>query len=64
MLLGAGIGLVLTASSDAIVGNAPVDDAGVAGGLQSTAVQLGGVLGTTILGSVLSSRVGSTLSAS
>ncbi|OBF18910.1 MFS transporter [Mycobacterium sp. ACS4331] len=61
VLLGAGIGLVLTASSDAIVGNAPVDDAGVAGGLQSTAVQLGGVLGTTILGSVLSSRVGSSL---
>ncbi len=62
-LLGAGIGLVLTASSEAIVGNAPVDDAGVAGGLQSTSVQLGAVLGTTILGSVLSSRVGSTLTA-
>jgi EmrB/QacA subfamily drug resistance transporter len=61
VLLGAGIGLVLTASSDAIVGNASVDDAGVAGGLQSAAVQLGGVLGTTILGSVLSSRVGSVL---
>lgn len=60
-LLGAGIGLVLTASSDAIVGNAPVDDAGVAGGLQSTSVQLGAVLGTTILGSVLSSKVGATL---
>lgn len=61
VLLGTGIGLVLTASSEAIVGNAPVDDAGVAGGLQSTSVQLGAVLGTTILGSVLSSRVGSTL---
>ena len=61
VLLGAGIGLVLTASSDAIIGTAGVDDAGVAGGLQSTAVQLGGVLGTTILGSVLSSRVGSVL---
>lgn len=61
VLLGAGIGLVLTASSDAIIGNASVDDAGLAGGLQSTAVQLGGVLGTTILGSVLSSRVGSVL---
>jgi predicted MFS family arabinose efflux permease len=60
-LLGVGIGLVLTASSEAIVGNAPVDDAGVAGGLQSTSVQLGVVLGTTILGSVLSSRVGATL---
>ncbi|OBF54771.1 tetracenomycin C resistance and export protein [Mycobacterium sp. 852002-50816_SCH5313054-b] len=61
VLLGVGIGLVVTASSGAIVGNASVDDAGVAGGLQSTAVQLGGVLGTTILGSVLSSRVGSAL---
>ena len=60
-LLGLGVGLVLTASSDAIVANAPVDDAGIAGGLQSTSVQLGAVLGTTILGSVLSSRVGSTL---
>lgn len=60
-LLGAGIGLVLTASSDAIIGNADVADAGVAGGLQSTAVQLGGVLGTTVLGSVMSARVGSTL---
>lgn len=61
VLLGAGIGLVLTASSDAIIGHASVDDAGVAGGLQSTAIQLGGVLGTTILGSVLSSRVGAVL---
>lgn len=61
VLLGAGIGLVLTASLDAIVGNAEVDDAGVAGGLQTTALQLGGVLGTTILGSVVSSRVGSVL---
>jgi hypothetical protein len=58
MLLGAGIGLVLTAGSDAIVGNVSVDDAGVAGGLQSTAVQLGGVMGTSILGSILASRVG------
>ncbi|MDI3314194.1 MAG: MFS transporter [Mycobacterium sp.] len=61
VLLGAGIGLVLTASSDVIIGNAGVGDAGVAGGLQSTAVQLGAVLGTTILGSVVSSRVGSVL---
>jgi EmrB/QacA subfamily drug resistance transporter len=61
VLLGAGIGFVLTASSEAIMGNAGDDDAGVAGGLQSTAIQLGGVLGTTILGSVLSSRVGAVL---
>lgn len=61
VLLGVGIGWVMTASSEAIVGNAPVDDAGIAGGLQSTATQLGGVIGTAVLGSVLSSRVGSVL---
>jgi len=51
----------LTAGSDAVVGSASVDDAGVGRGLQSTAVQLGGVMGTTILGPILTSRVGSVL---
>ncbi|SHM56893.1 MFS transporter [Cryptosporangium aurantiacum] len=59
--LGLGTGIVLSASSEAIVGNAPVKDAGVAGGLQATALQLGGALGTSVLLSVLSGRVGSTL---
>ncbi|MDA8275931.1 MAG: MFS transporter [Actinomycetota bacterium] len=61
VLVGMGVGMVIVASSDAIVANAPRDDAGVAGGLQSTALQLGGVLGTSILGSVLVTRVGSAL---
>jgi predicted MFS family arabinose efflux permease len=61
VLVGMGVGMVIVASSDAIVANAPEDDAGVAGGLQSTALQLGGVLGTSILGSVLVTRVGSAL---
>jgi EmrB/QacA subfamily drug resistance transporter len=61
LLVGAGIGLVMTSSSDAIVGNASVNDAGIAGGLQSTALQFGGVIGTAILGSVLTSRIGSVL---
>jgi EmrB/QacA subfamily drug resistance transporter len=59
--IGLGVGFVMVAGSDAIVGNAPVADAGVAGGLQSTAVQLGGVLGTAILGTVLSTRVNGVL---
>lgn len=59
--LGLGIGLVVVASTDAIVGNTPVDDAGLAGGIQSTAVQLGGVLGSSVLGSVLATRVGTVL---
>ncbi len=61
VLVGTGVGMVIVASSDAIVANAPQEDAGVAGGLQSTALQLGGVLGTSILGSVLVTRVGSLL---
>lgn len=61
LMLGIGMGLVITASAEAIIGNAPVDDAGVAGGLQTTALQLGGVVGTAVLGSVLSSRVASVL---
>ena len=61
VLLGLGIGPVIVSASDAIVVSAPLADAGIAGGLQSTSLQIGGVLGTSILGSVLTSRVGDTL---
>jgi hypothetical protein len=59
--LGLGVGMVLAASSAAIVGRAPVEDAGVAGGLQATALQIGGALGTSVLVSLISGRVASTL---
>ena len=61
--LGIGLcfGLVIVATTQAIVGNAPVERGGIAGGLQSTANQLGGVLGTAVLGSVIVSAVGSAL---
>nr|AOE23583.1 FoxTVII [Streptomyces diastatochromogenes] len=59
--LGLGVGMVPAASSDAIVGNAPVRDGGVAGGLQATSLQIGGALGTSVLISVISARVGATL---
>jgi EmrB/QacA subfamily drug resistance transporter len=59
--LGLGVGMVLSASSDAIVGQAPVKEGGVAGGLQATALQIGGALGTSVLVSLISSRVGATL---
>lgn len=61
--LGLGVGMVMAASSDAIVGSAPVEDGGVAGGLQATTLQIGGALGTSVLVSVISARVGSTLGA-
>jgi EmrB/QacA subfamily drug resistance transporter len=57
ILIGLGIGLVVTAATDAIVGNTPVDEAGVAGGIQGTAIQLGGVLGTAVCGSILAAKV-------
>ncbi|MEU2509205.1 MFS transporter [Streptomyces sp. NPDC007863] len=59
--LGLGMGMVMASSSDAIVGNAPVKDGGVAGGLQATALQIGGALGTSVLVSLISGRVDSTL---
>ncbi|MFJ8079287.1 MFS transporter [Streptomyces sp. NPDC096205] len=59
--LGLGVGMVMASSSEAVVGNAPVSDGGVAGGLQATALQIGGALGTSVLVSLISSRVGSTL---
>src|SRR5262249_4286732 len=54
-------GLVVVAGTEAIVGSAPVALAGVAGGLQQTGFQLGGVLGTTVFSTLMSARVGSVL---
>ncbi|GAA2272943.1 MFS transporter [Streptomyces atrovirens] len=59
--LGLGVGMVMAASSEAIVGSAPVSDGGVAGGLQATTLQIGGALGTSVLVSLISGRVGATL---
>ena len=58
VLLGLGVGVVVVAASDAIVASAPPEEAGIAGGIQATGLQLGGVLGTSVLGSILASRVG------
>jgi EmrB/QacA subfamily drug resistance transporter len=59
--IGAALGLIITSTTQAILGNVPADRGGIAGGLQSTANQLGGVLGTSVLGSILVSSVGSVL---
>lgn len=58
MLIGLGLSPVMVGSADIIVGNAPVELAGVAGGMTNTAMQVGGVLGTSVLGAVMSARVG------
>jgi len=63
ILLGLGLSPVIVGATDVIVGNAPVELAGVASGLQSTAMQLGGTLGTAVLGAVMSAKVSSLLPA-
>ncbi|MGD9483360.1 DHA2 family efflux MFS transporter permease subunit [Streptomyces sp. TRM70308] len=60
-LLGLGLAPVMVGATEVIVGNAPLQHAGVAGGLQQAAMQVGGALGTAVLGAVMASRVGSTL---
>lgn len=59
--MGLGVGIVLPATAAAIIGNAPVEDGGVASGLQSTMLQIGGALGTSVLVTVIAGRVGSSL---
>jgi EmrB/QacA subfamily drug resistance transporter len=61
--IGLALGLIITSTTQAILGNVSVDRGGIAGGLQSTAQQLGGVLGTSVLGSILVSSVGAVLGA-
>ncbi|WP_391530446.1 MFS transporter [Candidatus Frankia nodulisporulans] len=61
LALGLGIAFVAVASAEAIVGNAPLELSGVAGGLQSTAMQLGGAIGTSVLGSILTARISGVL---
>ena len=63
VLLGLGLSPVMVGATNVIVGNAPAELAGVAGGLQSTAMQLGGALGTAVLGAVMSAKIAAVLPA-
>ena len=62
-LLGLGLSPVMVGATDVIVGNASAELAGVAGGLQSTAMQVGGTIGTAVLGAIMTARVDSLLPA-
>ncbi|MHB1570494.1 MAG: MFS transporter [Solirubrobacteraceae bacterium] len=62
-ITGVGFGVVGVVSIQAILGNAPVEYAGSASAVVSTLVQLGGVLGTSILGSVIATHATSDLAA-
>lgn len=51
--LGAGIGAAETVSNDLVVSSAPVDKSGAASAVSETAYELGAVLGTATLGTIL-----------
>ncbi|MEV0688555.1 MFS transporter [Streptomyces sp. NPDC050388] len=56
-VLGLGLAPVMVGATEVIVGNAPMELSGVAGGLQQSAMQVGGSLGTAVLGAVMASKV-------
>ncbi|GAA0459298.1 MFS transporter [Streptomyces sp. NPDC046215] len=56
-LFGLGLAPVMVGATEVIVGNAPLEHAGVAGGLQQAAMQVGGSLGTAALGAIMAARV-------
>jgi hypothetical protein len=62
-MLGLGLSPVIVGATEVIVGNAAVELAGVAGGLQSTAMQVCGTIGTSVIGAVMSAKVSSLLPA-
>ncbi|WP_055695183.1 MFS transporter [Streptomyces prasinopilosus] len=62
-LLGLGLAPVMVGATEVIVGNAPLELSGVAGGLQQSAMQVGGSLGTAVLGAVMASKVDNDLAA-
>ncbi|MFC5831890.1 MFS transporter [Nonomuraea insulae] len=61
VLLAFGLSPVFVGATEIIVGNAPVELSGVAGGVQQSAMQVGGALGTAILGAVMAAEISSRL---
>ncbi|WP_049561119.1 DHA2 family efflux MFS transporter permease subunit [Nonomuraea sp. SBT364] len=57
VVLAFGLSPVFVGATEVIVGNAPVELSGVAGGLQQSAMQVGGALGTAILGAVMAGEI-------
>jgi EmrB/QacA subfamily drug resistance transporter len=64
ILLGVAIGLSVSPCTEAIMGSFPENELGAGGGVNDTAVELGGALGIAILGSVLATSYESELTKS
>jgi DHA2 family multidrug resistance protein-like MFS transporter len=60
-MLGIGIGAAETVSNELILSSAPAAKAGAASAVSETAYELGAVLGTTIMGSILAAHFRATL---
>jgi MFS transporter, DHA2 family, multidrug resistance protein len=52
-LFGLGAGAALAAASEAIMSHAPAERAGMAASIEEVAIELGGAIGITVLGSIL-----------
>ncbi|MBG0828372.1 MFS transporter [Planomonospora sp. ID67723] len=61
VLLAFGLSPVMVGATEIIVGNAPEELSGVAGGMQQSAMQVGGSLGTAVLGAIVAGKVGEVL---
>ncbi|HEF4760216.1 TPA: MFS transporter [Pseudomonas putida] len=53
MLLNAGVAAITTVSNDLVLGSVPAESAGSAASVSETAYEIGGVLGTTLIGGVV-----------
>ncbi|SBU98596.1 drug resistance transporter, EmrB/QacA subfamily [Streptomyces sp. Ncost-T6T-1] len=60
-LLGLGFSPVMVGSTKLIISSAPVELSGVAGGMQQTAMQVGGSVGTATVGAVVAAHTASVL---
>lgn len=56
-LIAFGSGFAIPSGADLIVGGAPVRLAGVASGLQTTCIQVGGAIGTAVLSAIVAAQV-------
>ncbi|WP_214413509.1 DHA2 family efflux MFS transporter permease subunit [Sphaerisporangium fuscum] len=60
-LLAFGLSPVMVGATEVIVGNSPESLSGVAGGMQQSAMQVGGSLGTAVLGALITAKVADVL---
>ncbi len=61
MIMGVGMGNVMSPATESIMGSLPREKAGVGSAMNDTTRQVGGAVGVAVLGSILSSHYGADL---